>query len=206
MRGELRRIQVNIDLAPGATPNVGPGHTRHPLDTSFHVVFQPVRLLVDPDTGRITRQWLNGVESKRMLRHRIRSNARLIHIFGVAGYLGQRIGCTDQGLIDVHAKGELQLDGARAEGRRGDHSLQTLHVAQEFFLLDQDFPLDILRVGAGPDRLYRDNAWVQVGYQLNGNTEQCGQAKQANDRDLDDQDGGLFKCETKYHLINPERL
>ena len=171
MRGQPGRIQINVELATRATRYVCRGQPRNALDTCLDVVFNPVRFFEYIATHGITGKGLDGIEREGVLRKRICGYSRFIHVLRVVWHLRQRVRGPNKGIADVGAERKLQFYGALAKTGGGIETLESRYVAQKFFLLDQDFLLNVLGTGARPARIHTDDAWIEVGNELDGHPE-----------------------------------
>ena len=115
------------------------------------------------------------------------ANDGLVGIVGVAGHLFEAVGDLEQGAVDVGADLERQGDAAAAVGAGALHLGEPCERLELLFLLVNDFALDFLWAGAGPDGADGDLRFCHVGGELHRDAREGDAAEQ---HQQDDADGG----------------
>ena len=177
-----RCIDENLDLPLGTAPDVDLGHAGHAGQAGTDVVFDEVPHHVHIETTRIAFLGEDRVVHERVRRERAGEHARLVDVDRVRRHLVERVIDANQRLGDIDAERKVELDRCAARRRRCFEPRQVRDIAQVFFLLDQDFFLDVLRRCAGPRGLHRDRAHLEIGDHLHRHPERRQHAEHADDQ------------------------
>jgi len=190
--GQRRRIEQNLNLLFRAAAEPHIGHVRDALQPRPDIVVDEVAHHVHVELARITRQRRDteiheGVGAEGACAH-----ARLVHVLRIRGDLAQRVVDADERLVEVDIVGELHLDACCAAGGARDDAFKAWDRAEIFLLLDNDLFLDVLRCRAGPARVHRDRAHLEIWNHLHGDTEGSNDTEHAHDQGDDRHQGSAL--------------